>query len=419
MSEAEPHLVIAFLLQIGVMLATGLIFGLLMRKLHQPAVLGELIGGIVLGPTVFGLLFPMPYQWLFPLDIGINQAREDLIRIGILFFMFVAGLEVNLSQLQQRKQSILLVSLLGCLLPFFLGIATILLFPDFWNYPTQSSRLNFMLFIGIALSISALPVITRILMDLRLLQHEVGGIVITAAALNDLIGWALFALLFSNLSTDNLQNSLARTLGLTVLFTLATLVIGRWLGRRVFRWARTALVWPSGFLSLTAVFIFISAAIAESMHIHAIFGAFLIGVALFSVFEQDEVDHAKEIIHQFAISLFAPLYFVSVGLKANFIAYFDWQLVVVILLLATVGKVGGAGLGAWISGMKWRESLAIGVAMNARGAMEMILAAVALEAGLIGPRVFVALVTMALLTSMLSGPGLQWLLKLPKPNSMA
>ncbi len=413
MSEAEPQLVIAYLLQIGVMLATGLLFGLLMRKVNQPAVLGELIGGIVLGPTIFGFLFPTLYEWLFPVDAGINQAREDIVRFGILFFMFVAGLEVNLSQIRQRKQSILLISILGCLLPFMLGVVSILLFPDFWNYPTQSSGLNFMLFIGIALSISALPVITRILMDLRLLQHELGGIIITSAALNDLIGWSLFALLFSNLSTESLQSNLVKTLGMTILFTLSILVIGRWFGRLTFRWARTKLVWPSGFLSLAAVFIFISAAIAESMGIHAIFGAFLMGVALFPIFDQEEVSHAKEIIHQFAISLFAPLYFVSVGLKANFIAYFDWQLVVVILLLATVGKIGGASFGARISGMNWRNALAIGVAMNARGAMEMILAAVALEAGLIGPRVFVALVTMALLTSMLTGPGLQWLLKLP------
>ncbi len=413
MSETEPHLLIAFLLQISAMLAIGLTLGQLMRKLHQPAVLGELLGGIVLGPTILGFLFPDLYHWLFPADAEINQARDSIIRIGILFFMFVAGLEVNLAQLQQRKQSILLVSLLGCLFPFALGIAAILLFPDFWNYPTQSSRLNFILFIGIALSISALPVITRILMDLRLLQHEVGGIVITSAALNDLIGWALFALLFSNLSTDTLETSLIRTFGLTIVFTLSVLVVGRWLGQSIFRWARITLAWPSGFLSLSAVFIFTSAAIAESMSIHAIFGAFLIGVALFPVFEREEVSHAKEIIHQFAISLFAPLYFVSVGLKADFIAYFDWQLVVVILVLATVGKVSGAGLGAWLSGMKGRDALAIGVAMNARGAMEMILAALALEAGLIGPRVFVALVTMALLTSMMSGPGLQWLLKIP------
>lgn len=417
MNEAEPHLIIAFLLQIGVMLATGLAFGQLMRKVHQPAVLGELIGGIVLGPTVFGFLFPGLSAWLFPAHPEIIHARDNVIRIGILFFMFVAGLEVDLAQLRQRKESILLVSVLGCLLPFGLGIASILLFPDFWNYPTQGSRFNFMLFIGIALSISALPVITRILMDLRLLQHPVGSIVITAAALNDLVGWALFALLFSNLGTASLEANLVRTFGLMAIFTVSVLVIGRWLGQSMFRWARTTLAWPSGFLSLSAVFIFTSAAFAESMSIHAIFGAFLIGVALFPIFEHEEVSQVKEIIHQFALSLFAPLYFVSVGLKVNFIAYFDWQLVVVILLLATVGKISGAALGAWLSGMKRRESLAVGVAMNARGAMEMILATLALEAGLIGPRVFVALVTMALVTSMLSGPGLQWLLQLRKPHA--
>jgi Kef-type K+ transport system membrane component KefB len=415
MDETNPDLLIAFLLQIGVMLAVGLIFGQLMRKLNQPAVLGELIGGIVLGPTIFGLLLPDLYYRLFPGEAEIVEAREVVIRIGMLFFMFVAGLEVNLSQLRQRKQTVLLVSILGCLLPFGLGIASILLFPDFWNYTSVNNNTSFILFIGIALSISALPVITRILMDLHLLHQEIGGIVITSAAINDLLGWALFALLLSNLNTNTQNNNLLRILGLTFIFSLLVLGVGRVAGQLLFRWARNALVWPSGFLGVSAVFIFISAAIAETMNIHAIFGAFLIGVALFPVFENNGAGAVKEIIYQFAVSLFAPLYFVSVGLKANFAANFDIQLVLLVISLATVGKVVGAGLGARISGADFKNALAIGFAMNARGAMEMILASVALEYGLIDQRIFVALVTMALVTSMMSGPMLQWLLKVPKP----
>jgi len=414
MIGSNTDLLVIFLLQIGMMLMVGLIFGQLMRKISQPIVLGEIIGGIILGPTVFRFLLPDIYIKLFPGEMELIQAREVVIKIGMLFFMFVAGLEVNLTQLQHQKKSIFLVSFLGCLFPFCLGVAAIFMFPGIWGQLPDGKSLIFKLYIGIALSISALPVITRILMDMNLQKAPLGSVVITSAAINDLLGWAFFALLLSSVSGDSLETGLLKTIALTVAFTLLILVAGRHIGKTIFKWARQALVWPSGFLGVTAVFIFLAAAIAEMMNIHAIFGAFLIGVALFSVFEQNVAGEVKEIIYQFAVSLFAPLYFVSVGLKANFAANFDVQLVLLIILLATVGKVGGAGVGAWLSGIKFKDSVAIGFAMNARGAMEIILASVALDFGLIDNRIFVALVTMALVTSMMSGPMLQWLLKLPK-----
>jgi Kef-type K+ transport system membrane component KefB len=411
MSESNPEVIIHFLLQMGVMLAVGLVFGQLMRLIHQPAVLGELLGGIILGPTIFGALFPSLHIQLFPGLPEIVEAREVVIRIGMLFFMFVAGLEVNLEQLGRQKKSILLVSILGCLLPFGLGTGSILLFPGIWQNGSGPLDSNFILFIGIALSISALPVITRILMDMNLMQQDFGSIAITSAAINDLLGWSLFALLLNNLTAAGGGTSPLQTVGVILIVGALLLVVGRFAGQFLFTWARRSLAWPSGFMGLSAVFIFIAAALAESMKIHAIFGAFLIGVALIPVFKKNEADHAREIIYQFAVSLFAPLYFVSVGLRADFAANFDLPLVLLIIGLATVGKIGGAAVGARLSGISTQESLAVGFAMNARGAMEIILASVALEFGLIDQRIFVALVTMALVTSMMSGPLLQWLSK--------
>jgi Kef-type K+ transport system membrane component KefB len=393
------------------MLAVGLVFGQLMRLIHQPAVLGELLGGIILGPTIFGALFPSLHIQLFPGLPEIVEAREVVIRIGMLFFMFVAGLEVNLEQLGRQKKSILLVSILGCLLPFGLGTGSILLFPGIWQNGSGPLDSNFILFIGIALSISALPVITRILMDMNLMQQDFGSIAITSAAINDLLGWSLFALLLNNLTAAGGGTSPLQTVGVILIVGALLLVVGRFAGQFLFTWARRSLAWPSGFMGLSAVFIFIAAALAESMKIHAIFGAFLIGVALIPVFKKNEADHAREIIYQFAVSLFAPLYFVSVGLRADFAANFDLPLVLLIIGLATVGKIGGAAVGARLSGISTQESLAVGFAMNARGAMEIILASVALEFGLIDQRIFVALFTMALVTSMMSGPLLQWLSK--------
>jgi Kef-type K+ transport system membrane component KefB len=248
-------------------------------------------------------------------------------------------------------------------------------------------------------------------MDMNLMQQDFGSIAITSAAINDLLGWSLFALLLNNLTAAGGGTSPLQTVGVILIVGALLLVVGRFAGQFLFTWARRSLAWPSGFMGLSAVFIFIAAALAESMKIHAIFGAFLIGVALIPVFKKNEADHAREIIYQFAVSLFAPLYFVSVGLRADFAANFDLPLVLLIIGLATVGKIGGAAVGARLSGISTQESLAVGFAMNARGAMEIILASVALEFGLIDQRIFVALVTMALVTSMMSGPLLQWLSK--------
>lgn len=390
------------------MLSVALVFGQVMRKLHQPAVLGELAGGILLGPTVFGALAPNTYTWLFPAEDVISSGREAVIKIGMLFFLFVGGLEVNLVHLQRRGLSVALASLLGILVPFGLGFGSVLFLPHVWGPQAYEKTLIFAVFIGAALSISALPVIARILIDLDLIQEEIGVIVMAAATISDLIGWSLFAMILTTFVPDSLDRSLWATLGLVVGFSALVLSVGRWVGQPLLRWLRSSIAWPSGFIGVTTVLVLLAGTLAESIGIHAIFGAFLVGVALGQGLEEE--NHAREIIYHFAISFFAPLYFVSIGLKADFAVNFDLRLVLLLLFIACVGKICGAGLGAWAGGMTLRAALAIGFGMNARGAMEMILASVAFEYKLIDQRIFVALVVMALVTSLLSAPALQRLM---------
>jgi Kef-type K+ transport system membrane component KefB len=379
-----------------------------MRKLHQPAVLGELIGGIFLGPTVFGMLAPQTFSWLFPAEGYASVGLDAVIKVGMLFFLFVAGLEVNLAHVRQRSLSVSLTSILGILMPFSLGVGSVLLLPGLWGSQMSGQQLLFALFMGAALSISALPVIARILMDLKLIRQEIGVVVMTAATVNDLLGWSLFAVILSMIVPGSSNHSLAVTLSLVLAFIGLTLALGRWLGQPLLRRVRLFLPWPSGFIGLTTILVLAASAAAEAIGIHAIFGAFLVGVGLGQNLEEE--NQAHEIIYQFAVSFFAPLYFVSIGLRADFAANFDWLLVLIVLLVACTGKIVGAGLGAWLGGMPFREALAVGFGMNARGAMEIILASVALEYNLIDQRVFVALVIMALVTSMLSGPVMQRLL---------
>jgi Kef-type K+ transport system membrane component KefB len=191
----QHHDVIVLALQVGAMLTAALVCGQIMRALSQPAVLGELLGGILLGPTVLGALAPHAYAWLFPATGAITVGRDAMLKIGMLFFMFVAGLEVNPAYLQKRSRSVIGTSLLGIVLPCGLGLGTVLLLPDVWGAPAQEHLLLFALFVGVALSISALPVIARILLDLALIRDEIGVTVLAAATVDDLIGWSLFAVL--------------------------------------------------------------------------------------------------------------------------------------------------------------------------------------------------------------------------------
>ena len=250
--------------------------------------------------------------------------------------------------------------------------------------------------------------IARILVDPGLMQDELGAVVLSAAIIDDLIGWTLFAMVLGSFAphgADTVSGKPWLTLALGAIFVLVVLVGGRVLGPRAFHWIRRRLPWPGAFITVTAILVLLSASVAEGIGIHAVLGAFLMGVALSQQFE--ERDQAREVVSQFAISFFAPLYFVSVGLKVNLLEGFDLLLVAVVLAIACVGKLAGAGLGAWLGGMPPRRALTVGFAMNARGAIELILATVALEEGLIDQRIFVALVFMAIATSMMSGPAIK------------
>jgi len=420
----DHHALILLFVQLAVMLLAAVVGGEAMRRLHQPAVIGELVGGIVLGPTIFGSLAPHAYAQVFPANPSLVLARQSLLSVGMLFFMLMAGLEVKLTQIGQRKRQVALTSILGLLVPMGVGIASVPFFSSVWGPAAGGTGWAFSLFVGTALSISALPVIARILMDLKLIHHELGLVVMTAAALDDVIGWTLFALILNVLVPAQAADSSAgwpailRNLGLLAAFVAAVLLAGRRWGGPFLGWLRAHVSWPAGFIGVAAVVMLAAAAVTESLGIHAVFGAYLVGVAFGHTLGPGEQNDAHDVIHQFAMSFFAPLYFVSVGLRADFARNFDLALVLLVVVVACVGKIAGASLGAWLGGMARREALATGFAMNARGAMEIILASVALEAGLIDQRVFVALVVMALATSALGGPAIKRLLRL-QPSGMS
>jgi Kef-type K+ transport system membrane component KefB len=401
--------VVHLLLQLSVMLLVGRLFAEVARKLKQPAVVGEIFGGILLGPTILGMINPEWFNSLFPVPSTSGIILSGFVQVAVVMLLFIAGLEVDLHIVWQQGRQALFTSLLGLIIPFFLGFIFPYFFPDFFGIADSHQHLVFALFMGTAMAISALPVIVRILMDLNLFKSRMGLLVVTSAMIDDVVGWIIFSVILGMIGKHGHAMSLGNTIGLTITFVAVMLTLGRGLLNRVLPWMNKKLAWPGGVLSISLALCFLGAAFTEYIGIHAIFGAFIMGVALGD--SEHFSERAKEIVHQFINNIFAPLFFVSIGLRVNFFTNFDWLLTLIIIVIAFAGKIIGSGLGTRLGGFTWRESFAAACGMNARGAMEIILGIVALENGLINERVFVSLVVMALVTSMSSGPLMKWLLR--------
>jgi Kef-type K+ transport system membrane component KefB len=405
-----PHdAVVQLLIQISIMLAMGRIFAEVARRLKQPAVVGEIIAGIILGPTIMGTIQPDWFQFLFPVGNVSGVVLAGMVQISVVMLLFIAGLEVDLHIVWQQGRQSIFTSVLGLIIPFAFGFALPYFAPGLFEFNDSQEQWVFSLFMGTAMAITALPVIVRILMDINLFKSRMGMLVVASAMIDDVVGWMIFSVLLGIIGKGGGHMSILSTALLTFGFAAAMLTFGRGLLNRGLPWVNKNLAWPGGILSLSLALCFLGAAFTEYIGIHAIFGAFIIGVSLGD--SEHFSERAKEIVHQFINNIFAPLFFVSIGLRVNFAVNFDLTLTLVIIVIAFAGKIIGSGLGTRMGGFTWRESLAAAFGMNARGAMEIILGLVALENGLINEKVFVSLVIMALVTSMSSGPLMKWMLR--------
>ena len=339
-------------LQLATMLTAGLACGAVMRRCRQPAVVGEMIGGIILGPTVFAWLAPSFYDWLFLSSTTVTSARDAITKIGMVVFLFYAGLEVSVADLRSLGKRALIIGLVGTLLPMAAGVALVYAVPrTFWGPAVQDHFLAFALFIGMNLANSANPVIARILMDLGLLNRPVGALIMGATVVDDLINWSLFAIIVNDIATPTLSASVLP---------------------------------PGGGIGLAA------------------FVAFLIGIGLGGWKTRHRAAHTT--IGRVVLGT-APVFFVSMGLTTNFVTNFDALLTGAILVVACVSKVAAVLLGAAAAGMPIdREAWAVSFGLNARGATGIVLAGVGLASGVIDARIFVAIVVMALVTSLMAGP---------------
>ena len=392
------------LFQLFVVLSLALGLGELFRRFGQPTVIGEILAGVALGPSILGALAPELATAL--LNGPQTQLLGSLAWLGSVFLLLVAGIEINLATLIQERRVVAFTSLVGIAVPFAAGFAVGLNLPDFYLID-PSKRTLFSLFLATALSISAIPVVAKILMDLKMLRTPVGQTILGSAVINDLLGWIFFAVILSLLTSRGGGSVLGVGL-LTLAFAAACLTVGRRLVSKLFAVFHRLGLPAEAILGLAVLVGFLCAAFTQWIGIHAIFGAFLAGVMIGETGEAS--NGTRELLRQMVFYIFAPIFFATMGLRANFILNFDLPLVLGFLTIAIVAKVVGGCAGAFLGGKRGPTTLAVAFGLMPQGAMGIILAFIALEFSLIGETIFVALVCTAIATSVISGPLIQWAL---------
>jgi Kef-type K+ transport system membrane component KefB len=387
--------------QVAVVLLAGQVVGRLLGRIGQPQVMGEMLAGLMLGPSLLGWVAPTAWAALFPASsLGYVNV---LSQIGLVFFMFLVGLELDLGLLRGQGRLALITSHASIVVPFFLGSCLALLL-----YPRLSddgvSFTAFALFMGAAMSVTAFPVLARMITEWGMIKTRLGTVAIASAAVSDVTAWGILAVVIVIARASAAPTSTPLLIGGVALYTAVMLTVVRW----ALRWLESAL-WRHGGLSRDMVAIVIlvvvlSALATERLGIHAVFGGFMAGVVMPR--HERLARPLLERFHDLMVILFLPLFFAFTGLRTSLglIAGDLWAYFALILAVAVVGKVGGTALAARSGGLSWREALSVGALMNTRGLMELVVLNVGLDAGIISPALFSMLVLMAVATTFMTQP---------------
>lgn len=408
-AKIEDHLVLVLIGWI-VIIAAAWLFGRLCKKIGQPLAVGEITAGLLLGPSFLGLLAPEAVAFVFPEEIKHSLAL--LAKIGLILMLFQVGMEFDFSHLRDKSRVVIAASLMGIAAPLVGGLAI-----GPWLHHTFAPNLNqfgFQLFVCVALSISALPIMGRILLEMKLERTALGASAISAAAIDDAIGWVFLGVATALVKQGDTfswlpflgQAGLIALYFFVLIKVIGPLIIKAW--RRQCEQYQTDTFTP-GFLALLFCALFVSSLITNKLGIFAIFGAFALGVALHS--EESLVKAWRDRFAQFVIVCLVPIFFTNTGLNTHvgsFNTATAWMGCALVCLVAIFGKLGGCTLGARWAGAPWREGLSLGALMNTRALMGLIAINVGKDLGLLNEQLFTMFVIMCLLTTATTGPMLRW-----------
>ena len=389
------------LLQIIVILITCRLFGWLFAKMQQPTVIGEIVAGIVLGPSVLGHLLPSVSAFLFPLDS--LQNINMLSQFGLILFMFAIGMELNITEVRQKLKETILISHTSTIFPFFLGMVTAYFLYNKYAYES-TPFLSFALFVSIALSITAFPVLARIIQEKGLTKTHLGTISLASAANGDITAWCLLAVVVAIAQAGSMLSAIYN-IGFSFIYLLLMFTVIRPFLRMIGHIYHNKEVVDKGLVAFMFLLLIVSSYLTEILGLHALFGAFVAGVVM-----PDNIKFRKimtEKVEDVSLALFLPLFFVSTGLRTE-IGLLNspelWYMCGIFILVAIIGKFGGSLVAARFVGETWKDSLYIGALMNTRGLMELVVLTIGYDMNILTPPIFVMLVLMTLVTTFMTTP---------------
>ncbi|OFX37195.1 MAG: hypothetical protein A2X08_06365 [Bacteroidetes bacterium GWA2_32_17] len=401
------------LLQVIIILLLSKVFGIIFKKLGQQTVIGEIIAGIFLGPSIFGWLCPDLSAVIFPKESFISL--QFLSQIGLAFFMFVIGMELDISKIKNKAHDAVIISHVSIIFPFFLGTCL-----SYFIYqelaPQNINFISFALFIGIAMSITAFPVLARILKERGLTRTPLGVLAITCAAADDVTAWCLLAAVIAIVKAGSIVSSLF-TIGLAIVYIIIMLkLVKPWLQKISDKRLKGNKI-DKTIIAITFFVLILSAYFTEIIGIHALFGSFIAGVIMpnnirFKIIVTNKIEDISTV-------LLLPIFFAFTGLRTQ-IGLLNtshlWVICGLVILVAVFGKFGGSAFTAKIVGRSWKESLSIGALMNTRGLMELIVLNIGYDLGILSPEIFAIMVLMALCTTFMTGPLLDLINYFSKKN---
>jgi len=403
LTQNLQHPLAILLAQIITIIIVARFFGWVFRKIGQPSVIGEIIAGIVLGPSLLGLYFPEFSLTLFPVESLGNL--QFLSQIGLILFMFIIGMELDLKVLKNRAKEAVVISHASIVIPFALGIG-LAYFVYFKFAPADVAFLPFALFMGIAMSITAFPVLARIVQERGIHKTKLGAIVITCAAADDITAWCILAAVIAIVKAGTFVSSLY-VIALAVSYVIVMLFVVKPFLKKIGELYGTKNTLNKPVVAIFFLTLIISSYTTEIIGIHALFGAFMTGVIMpdISKFRNLFIEKVEDV----SLILLLPLFFVYTGLRTEIGLINDpllWRVTGGIILVAVIGKFFGSALAAKFVGQNWRDSLTIGALMNTRGLMELIVLNIGLDLKVLTPEVFTMMVIMALVTTSMTGPAL-------------
>jgi len=404
--QPSGHDLLVFLIQVSVLLGLSLVMGRVATRFALPSVVGELLTGVLVGPSLLGHLAPRLWHWLFPASAEQANMINAVAQVGMLLLVGLSGMHVDLNLIRRRGATAVRVSLGGLLVPLVIGVALGCVLPRALMSPT-TDRTTFAVFLGVAMCVSAIPVIAKTLLDMKLLHRDVGQLTLAAGAVDDAVGWCLLSVVSAMAVGGAHGWKIGLTVAEIVAFLILTACVGRPVAQVLFRLCGRSQ--DAGPALATAVAIIITgAAVTQALGLEPAFGAFAAGTLLGASRIREAIDPARLApLRTFVLWVAAPLFLATAGLRMDLSALGHKTVLLsalAVLTVAVVGKFAGAFIGARLSRLSCREGFALGAGMNARGVVEVVVAMVGLRLGVITTATYTIIVLVAVVTSVMAPP---------------